>query len=841
MKITHKGLRAADRAHDLAKLNLFRGPVGSGKSTVLDAVALAALGYVPRVGRNEEATRRLINGQALSVTLTLDDGRTIERGLPKAKGTRAECRLSWAPKAKLTEAQTMATALFGAGQDDAEQNIDLRMLLAASPRERAKLVEAMLDGGRSAAEASARTARLMAARLAQIEESRVPEDRASQRVLSGSPVFDEVADAVAASMAKNGISLALETAKDAKNTAAADSRTKTAARGAIEDRKLNATAPAEAEEKLKARRDEAAARKTSAERDLIAESEQARRIADAEVARDQAAFAAKDAEITDPAALRTQAAELAARADAIVDPAPPTMQARRSLDADLLDSFRIARENAAAKSAEADRVDMPKPPERAEVPAEVRAAVEAKRAESARIMAEAAAIQPPEVPSLESAEAAYRDAQQRLGRAERGPWREVEKIAGEIESEFGADGHTLGYSNRLRSLAREHGGDLAEISEAVEVARRKLDEASIRAEAAQVARTEAQDRARELIFKANELAAEAEAQWTAAVVAARRANEAAERAYAEQLSTARTLQSQLRAAAKKISDDAAAAEAKHSAEVAADNAAIEQAHAAAMARLKADTERNSAERRVLRTQADALRVKADSVAVLRAKASEALAAAESRLEGLRAVTYDVPALQRAKADAEAEIADLDAKIRACGEAAARRREMAALVAEIERADALRAAWAAAETALRQLRDEDVARRAGPLVDRMRAFLRGAGRSEEPYVRCEGGVTDFGWHAADGSEVSLDGALSGGESVLMLTALAVAVIGLRAPSVRVLLIEAAELHGDDAGALLKGCAAIADGFEAVLVAGPASLPALEGWRVFDFEREAALAA
>lgn len=841
MKLTHQGLRASDRTYELGKLNLFRGPVGSGKSTALDAVGLVALGYVPRVGRSEAATRRLVSGERARVLLTMDDGRTIERELDRAAGTRAVCRLSWAPKAKLTEAQAAATALFGATQEEAEQNLDTRVLLMGSPRERATYVEAMLEG--SGAVDARDLPRRMAARLAKLELSRVPDDRAAQRTLAGCPVFDEVADLASATLAKSGFALALEDAGTRKNAAANDARSKTAARGAIEDRKLAADAPAEAEDKLRARRDAATTAKAQAEAGLTAEAAQARQMTEAEAEIDNARFAVADAAKIDPVALRSKATALRAEAETIVDPAPPAAPAVAIPSDDVARQVAALREQAAAANAGGDKIVDPAIPARAEVDPAIRTEIESWHDRVDALVAEADRVVVPPLLGVDREQYALTEAKRAYERALKSPWSKVDGIAGQLV-EIGIayeDGVLPTLAGQLRDLAKEHGGDAEALAGLVTRAKQGLAAASESEVRRLAERQDAENRRAALRAEAAVLSAEAGAKWSAAVVEQTRAQDAADLAYATARAEASIRRNAHRTLAADLTTKANALAKADADRVSAENAKAQAEHTEARSAWALAVGANTYHRANRRTEADAAEAQARGADATRAAAAEALAAAEAKLAGIRAAVYDVPALKAAAAAALAEIAELDGKIKACGEAAARKREMAALVAEIDRADALRAAWAAAADALRELRDADVKRRAGPLEERMRVFLRGAGRAEEPYVRCEAGVTDFGWRTPSGAEVSLDGALSGGESVLMLTALATAVVGLRAPTLRVLLIEAAELHGEDAGSLLAGCEAVSDGFDAILVAGPASLPTRAGWVVSDIQQEAAAAA
>lgn len=819
MKLQHQGLRATDRAHELGRLNVVRGPVGSGKTTVLDAVALAALGFVPRLGRSEESTRALIRGSDASVGFTLDDGRRIERAFGKAKGSRAECRVSWNPKAKLTEAQTAAALLFGPTLDAAARMIDCRELLKASGKERARIVDAMLDGAGSTADAGARARRLLAARLASVSEDRVPDDPAAQRTLSGSPVFDDVASLVAATLAKSGFAGAIEEAKDRKNRAAAESREKVAGRQSLEDRALAFKAPAESEDALRKAHGEAVAAKSAAEERIKAADAQERNAVDLRqavaTARDAHAFA----EAVNPAVFRANAAAKRQEADGIADPVPPTAPVVEVEAPGVAAEVARLRE-VAARDANyaATHQDPPRPT--TIVP------TEAQREEVAKIrrMAEI-----PRTAAVDTSDAERRlaDAERALESAKALPWREVEEIADEI-MEVAPAQHA-----RLSELAKRHGGDVAALDEARRSAYlahlKRKDEA-----AAAIAKRSAED------AESARLTADADALWSRYVIEATSADAAAQGAWAEACAAAKAKRDALldsAATARKAADALAKQEADR---VAAINADRSRAYREAAGAAASATAANVEARKRLRSEADSADARAQAAEADRAKTSADLAAAEARLAGLALAEYDRDADVKAAGDATARIAELATKLDALGRAAGLRAELAALLAEIDRADALRAAWAAAEWALAKMRDEDVARRSRPLEERMEAFLRGAGRTETPYVLCEGGATDFGWRNAAGECVSLDGALSGGESVLMLTALATAVVGLAAPEVRVLLIEAAELHGADADSLLRGCEAVADGFDAILVAGPASLPTREGWTVIDFAEAAAAA-
>ena len=183
MRLEFNGLKAADRSVELGKLNLFRGPVGSGKSSCLDALRFLALGYVPQNGKLPELTGRLMRGTEIGARLSLD-GRTLERRLicEQVKGVtryRAEAIDSaHSPKAKATEHSERIRGLFGSSDAEAAENLDLRALLSLSGNERAKKVQALLanTSGMSVDEIMSIVGPLAVCRVAEYPEAKLPTD-----------------------------------------------------------------------------------------------------------------------------------------------------------------------------------------------------------------------------------------------------------------------------------------------------------------------------------------------------------------------------------------------------------------------------------------------------------------------------------------------------------------------------------------------------------------------------------------------------------------------------------------------------------------------------------------
>ena len=67
-----EGFHNVDKKHyEFKNLNYLKGPNGSGKSTVLQAIQLALLGYIPGSNKTKEGIFRHSNGKVLAVTINL--------------------------------------------------------------------------------------------------------------------------------------------------------------------------------------------------------------------------------------------------------------------------------------------------------------------------------------------------------------------------------------------------------------------------------------------------------------------------------------------------------------------------------------------------------------------------------------------------------------------------------------------------------------------------------------------------------------------------------------------------------------------------------------------------
>lgn len=88
-RINFSGLKGQERSYELGDLTLITGRNGSGKTTALQAVMLAFLGYEPRLGKRLENTMALASGGKMWVELLTEDGFGVRRtfALDGAKGT----------------------------------------------------------------------------------------------------------------------------------------------------------------------------------------------------------------------------------------------------------------------------------------------------------------------------------------------------------------------------------------------------------------------------------------------------------------------------------------------------------------------------------------------------------------------------------------------------------------------------------------------------------------------------------------------------------------------------------------------------------------------------------
>lgn len=789
VRVTIEGVKAYDGDYTIERLAAFVGPVGSGKSRVQDAIRFAALGYVPALGGREVDTARIMRGARMHVRVELSDARHFARSLIRDGATlRVESRASWIPATATNTAHGAAIrGLFGESDAEAAECLDLRELLDASPSARASRIEAILAAtAMRPDEAKSLLRSLTVSRLAGIDEARLP-GTIAERVAFWTgllPTLDKATVlALGSTMERaeaelaGGVPKLLLFANDGKKAATEAVRRKTSARAEVEDRSRGLEAPAATLADLNARRDAASARVAT----LRAGIEAARKIAWQRNAAEETLTRARLDVVDHPqvregiAQARADAARWTAEAEAIVDPAAPASPKLVETDPKV-----IAR--ADDLDADAAKID-----------------AQAAKIEAVPEPAAAAYTAPADLSGLEG-EAARASAE--LDRARVNPWTKVRTLADEVEHFLDGDGSGSVDPERvareLRTLADANGQDVAAAFSRWEAASARVSEGLA-----------AGKRVRESNEEAIAARDKAVTKWKH------------ERAKAFDL----------RGSAKAKRTEASKIRTDELARVAAENDGTVTAHEVQVDAVAKVVRVNAERRKTLRAQAASATEDADGDEKAIEAEAAAVREAEAKLSGLaEAAPFDLAGAEAERVALLSEVDTIDATKVAVEGADARKRELDTLSAELVTAQAEAKVYVALEWSAQRLRERDLAARGGPILDRMRVFLRAAGRTEDPYLRASKGATDFGWRRA-GAELPIE-ALSGGETVLFSTALAAAIIGLRAPVVRVLLVEAAEL-GQDAPALaiLAGVAALGSEIDGAIVATCAPIAPPAPWQTF----------
>lgn len=441
---TH-GLGARDHALEIPRLALVRGPSRSGKSELLHAIRLAALGYVPSLGRRPADTARLMREGALRVSLTLPDGRIVERGLERGpRGALVgRTEASWvSPEASQAEHHAAILAAFGGGtdEDSVARALDIRQLLAATPSERARVLERLLASSRTA-EAVVEEIEELVTRRALGKEAVAYDGEAGWRILRPVLAAEQpglhaelrrLAPLLVAHVREGGIAAALAWANGEKRTTTSEIKARSAARTELE-RRLEELPPATDSARIAELRERLAA----AQRDEGAARE--RREAAERLARQ---IERLEQQIADIRIRMVQAREGLARADSLPTRSEELAKLRQELEA------------------------LP------EIPSPDLSAVDRLLQSAEKLRQQANAIVAPETRSLEAERLAVQHASEALERATKTAWPRVLELAHEIDGspEIPAQAGIRRQIRELVDLAtREAGGcDLAALRATLE-------------------------------------------------------------------------------------------------------------------------------------------------------------------------------------------------------------------------------------------------------------------------------------------------------------------------------------------------------------------------------------
>lgn len=470
MRIVTKGLKAWDRELELGKLTVLVGKNGAGKSAIADAVRFAALGYVPALGKRPADTAAIMAGDAMSVEVALEGGRTFRRSIERReKGYVAGAEASWIRNSKPQEVGKEISGLFGGEEQDAAECLDIRQLLAATPNQRAARIEQLLAAGAMSPEQKTKAvARLTVQRLLDLPDERMPADYSKALPMVSEPqvaVLKIVAPMLEAKIRDAGTAGAIAWANESKREAAAGLRQKEQAEKELRTRlaDLPKTEPAEIGrlEQLRGGLEREAG--AAAERESAYKSK-AERIARAK----------GEIEAAEAAASRATAA---------------LAEARRRQDAQ---QARLEKESADASAGLAS-LKAPEEPDDSEA--------RALDAEADRLQEESRAIAIPEVPDVHEQEYALQGLEADLREAEASPWAPVIQAAAEIHEYVTDASWRVMKSSRdylderatiIAKTARANSRDprqieiaLGQAKEALAVAKRAQDEAKAIREAAE--------------------------------------------------------------------------------------------------------------------------------------------------------------------------------------------------------------------------------------------------------------------------------------------------------------------------------------------------------------------
>lgn len=242
IRLGYEGLKVLDRKIDLQLLNLVTGPNGSGKTTIFQAIKIAALSYDPEIGKRPMDTSALMRGAHLGVSMTLDDDRSFRRSIDATPsgGFKGSATASWlGTDAKDTEHKDAIQNLFGMSAEEIAQSLDITQLLKASPNARATILEDLLQAqGEDPTQVAHRVMRFALLRLTETSEGSTAKnkDMFPMVALAQRPILTAASPILLGKVTKSGLGEASEWAKieklasdhNLKSKSAAESELRTA-------------------------------------------------------------------------------------------------------------------------------------------------------------------------------------------------------------------------------------------------------------------------------------------------------------------------------------------------------------------------------------------------------------------------------------------------------------------------------------------------------------------------------------------------------------------------------------------------------------------------------------
>jgi energy-coupling factor transporter ATP-binding protein EcfA2 len=761
MHIHTTGMKARDLDLDLpGPCVLLVGCTGSGKSTILDAIRIAALRHVPALGKTEAATAQLMSGRELSVTLALPGKRVIRQKL--TKGARGN--LSWAtecswlgPEAKDTEHAAEALRLFGEDATAVAECLDLRSLLALSGPQRTARIEQLMATETDPDAQALRLARYAFQRLADVDDQRMKDvaDHTTLRPLINGWDKDGAHAGQYASLAEVWPMVKAKLTAEGGLTSAAAWVNEEKRAGALDLAKKE-----RARDELALRLQEIA----DPDADEIARLEETRAALDQHIG--AAGERASEAMRRRNEIGKADAALSRAKAEAAT---ALTARQRYEQDAAAAGDWKARLEEIEAELEAIVTGATPDPG--ASVEAERRAQIEERLSALAEEIATAEGAIPAEPISTDALAAEIASLMRQLQAARANPWAEVRMLAADIREQASRIPKAKEISkkaDRLVEIAGANVDDPAALTAAIEAKEAEKARAEKEASGIREKRRYAQEALAKLLGERDELRLEAH-QVKEQIDAAKRQADSATFDRRTKLTVERT-------------------DLRHKLEM--------------LSRRDRETEKAAVTTGEALRSAEALRLQLGDAPEDVAGVDEALTAERDEVAGRLSRMLD---------------------------ARAQHRQLADVIAEINRLGARHAVLLAIEDACKRLRADEVAAQGGPLLEILTTYLRAAGRTETPYIVANRTSCDFGWVRGD-KQVSI-AAMSGGEWGLFAAGLTAALLILRAAPVRILLVESAELDTPTLQQMLRGIAALKSELTACLAAAwHGESVKVDGWTV-----------
>lgn len=177
--LSSKGFGPKDITIQLGTLNLIAGAVHTGKSTILNMVRFAVLGYIPSIGKLDAITARYMAGERMEVTLEINlpsfAGTFTRELIRDGDGFTKRLSASWA-NGKLKVVHPQILQRFGTHVDQIEQHLDQTQFLRLSADMRARAIDGMLAEGSTPAELGRECAKHTVLKLIGIDADSAPDD-----------------------------------------------------------------------------------------------------------------------------------------------------------------------------------------------------------------------------------------------------------------------------------------------------------------------------------------------------------------------------------------------------------------------------------------------------------------------------------------------------------------------------------------------------------------------------------------------------------------------------------------------------------------------------------------